>query len=109
MEGCPNGPSWVEAESTVDGSMLQGKGWKAFARSRHLTQGQYLSFEYDGDETLSVKIFRTDGGREDCCAESDSSSRSSCYDERMMTKMKRTLSASRPRGARFPEGVGTSP
>ena len=40
-----------------------------------------MAFEYDGDETLSVKIFRAEGGRVDCCAESDSSSRSSCYDE----------------------------
>ena len=32
-------------------------------------------------ETLSVKILRVDGGCEDCCMESDSSSRSSCYDE----------------------------
>ena len=81
VEGCPNGPSWVEEEHTADGSMLLGKGWKAFARSRHLTRGQYLSFKYDGDDMLSVKIFRADGGCEDCYMESDSSSRSSCYDK----------------------------
>ena len=52
-----------------------------FARSRHLTRGQYFAFEYDGDETLSVKIFRADGGCKDCYMESDSSSHSSCYDE----------------------------
>ena len=40
-----------------------------------------MTFEYDGDETLSVKIFRAEGGRVDCYAESDSSSRSSCYDD----------------------------
>ena len=68
-------------EYAVDDSMLLGRGWKAFARSRHLTRGQYLTFEYDGDETLSVKIFCPDGGREDCYAESDSSSRNNCYDE----------------------------
>ena len=76
VEGCPNGPSWVEAEHTADGSMLLGNWWKVFARSRHLTRGQYLTFEYDGDETLSVKIFHADGGRVECCMESDSSSRS---------------------------------
>ena len=81
VDGYLNGPSWVEVEYTVDDSMLLGWGWKAFARSRHLTQGQYLTFEYDGDETLPVKIFRTEGGRVDCCAESDSSSSSSCYDD----------------------------
>ena len=32
-----------------------------------------------GDATLSVKIFRAEGGRVDCCAESDSSNRSSGY------------------------------
>ena len=37
-----------------------------------------MAFEYDGDETLYVKIFRDDRGREDYCMESDSSS---CYDE----------------------------
>ena len=81
VDGCLNGPSWVEVEFIVDDSMLLGRGWKAFTRSRHLTRGQYLAFEYDGDETLSVKIFRADEGREDCCVESDSSSRSSCYNE----------------------------
>ena len=40
-----------------------------------------MAFEYDGDEMLSVKIFCGDGGRENCCVESDNSSRSSCYDE----------------------------
>ena len=72
-------PSQVEVEYTVDDSMLLGRGWKAFARSRHLTRGQYLTFEYDGDETLSMKIFRAEGGRVDCYAESDSSSRSSGF------------------------------
>ena len=60
-------------EYTVDDFMLLGRGWKAFARSRHLTRGQYLAFEYDGDATLSVKIFRAEGGRVDYYAESDSS------------------------------------
>ena len=81
VTSCPKGPSWVEVEYTVDDSMLLGRGWKAFTHSRHLTRGQYLAFEYDGDETLSVKIFRTDEGREDCCVESDSSSRNNFYDE----------------------------
>ena len=73
--------AWVEVEFTVDDSMLLGKGWKAFARCRHLTLGQYLEFGYDGDEMLSVKIFRADVGLEDCYVESDGSRRSSCYDE----------------------------
>ena len=40
-----------------------------------------MAFEYDGDETLSVKIFRADGGHKDYCMESDNSSRSTYYDE----------------------------
>ena len=68
-------------EYTIDDCMPLGRGWKAFACSHHLTREQYLPFEYDGDETLFMKIFRADGGREDCCVESNSSSRSSCYDE----------------------------
>ena len=39
VDGCPNDPSWVEVEFTVDDSMLPGRGWKAFTRSRHLTRG----------------------------------------------------------------------
>ena len=72
--GCPNGPSWADAEYTVDDSMLLGRGWKSFARSHRLTRGQYLAFEYDGDMTLCVKIYRTNRGRVECCVESDSSS-----------------------------------
>ena len=73
VDGCPNGPSWADAEYTVDDSMLLGRGWKSFSRSHRLTRGQYLAFEYDGDMTLSVKIYRADGGRVECCVESDSS------------------------------------
>ena len=40
-----------------------------------------MAFEYDGDATLSVKIVWAEGGRVDCCAESDSSSRRSGYDD----------------------------
>ena len=79
MVGYPNGPSWVKVEYIVDDFMLLGRGWKAFARSCHLTRGQYLVFEYDGDAMLSMKIFRAEGGRVDCCVESDSSSRSSGF------------------------------
>ena len=79
VDGCPNGPSWVEVENTVDDFMLLGRGWKAVVRSRRLTRGQYLAFEYGGDVMLSVKIFRAEGGRVDCCAESDNSSRSSGF------------------------------
>ena len=53
----------------------------SFPLSGAYTRGQNLAFEYDGDETLSVKIFRADGGYEDCYVESDSSSRSSCYNK----------------------------
>ena len=81
VDGCPNGPSWAAAEYTVDDSILLGLGWKAFSRSHRLTRGQYLAFEYDGDMTLSVKIYRADGGRVECCAESDSSSCSRSSDE----------------------------
>ena len=81
VDGCPNGPSWVEVEYTVDDSMLLGREWNAFARSRHLTQGQYLAFKYDGDTRLSVKIFHAEAGRMDCYTESDSSSRSSGYND----------------------------
>ena len=73
VDGCPNGRSWADAEYTVDDSMLLGRWWKSFSRSRRLTRGQYLAFEYNGDMTLSVKIYRADGGRVECCVENDSS------------------------------------
>ena len=81
VEGCPNGPSWISVEYTADDSMLLGQGWKSFARSRRLTRGQYLACKYDGDATLTVKIFRAAGGRMECCAESESSSGSGSCDE----------------------------
>ena len=62
VDSCLNGPSWVEVEYTIDEFTLLGRGWKAFARSCHLTRGQYLAFKYDGDATLSVKIFHAKGG-----------------------------------------------
>ena len=81
VDGCPNGPSWADAEYTVDDSMLLGRGWKSFSRFCRLTRGQYLAFEYDGDMTLSMKIYRADGGCVECCVESDSSSCSRSFDE----------------------------
>ena len=39
-----------------------------------------MAFLFDGEATLSVKIFGVDGGRVECCAESSSGS-SSSYDE----------------------------
>ena len=63
-----------------DDAILLGKGWKAFARSRRLSKGQFLAFRFDGDQT--VKIYRSSGGRIECCAESESSGRStSSFDE----------------------------
>ena len=81
VDDCPNGPSWADAEYAIDDSLLQGRRWKSFSRFRRLTRGQYLAFEYDGDATLSVNIFRADGGRVECCVESDSSSCSRSSDE----------------------------
>ena len=63
VEDCPNGPSWVLAEYAPDDAILLGKGWKAFARSRRLSKGQFLAFRFDGDQTLLVKIYRIAGGR----------------------------------------------
>ena len=79
VEDCPNGPFWVMAEYAPDDAILLGKGWKAFARSRRLSKGQFLAFRFDGDQTLLVKIYRAAGGRIECCAESESSSHSSSF------------------------------
>ena len=79
VEDCPNGPSWVLAEYAPDDAILLGKGWKVFARSRRLSNGQFLAFRFDGDQTLLVKIYRAAGGRIECCAESESSGHSSSF------------------------------
>ena len=34
VDGCLNGPSWVEVEYTVDDSMLLGRGWKVLGLCR---------------------------------------------------------------------------
>ena len=79
VEDCPNGPSWVLAEYAPDDANLLGKGWKAFARSRRLSKGQFLACRFDGDQTLLVKIYRAAGGRIECCAKSESSGHSSSF------------------------------
>ena len=61
VEGCPNGPSRVLAEYASDDAILLGKGWKSFARFRRLTLGQYLAFQFDGDQTFLVKIYHATG------------------------------------------------
>ena len=82
IKDCPNGPSWVVAKYAPDDAILLGRGWKAFARSRRLSKGQFLAFRFDGDQTLLVKIYRYSGGRIECCTESESSGRStSSFDE----------------------------
>ena len=108
VEGCPNGPSWVFAKYALDESMLLGKGWKLFARFHHLTRGQCLAFQFDGDQTLSVKIYHAAGGRVEGCAESESSSNCSCsYDEdedeesSSDIKAEASLSSSRWRAAKW--------
>ena len=74
VEGCPNGPSWVLAEYAPDDAILLSKGWKAFARYRRLFYGQFLAFQFDGDQTLLVKIYHAAGGRIEYCVECESSS-----------------------------------
>ena len=82
VEGCPNVLFWVFAEYASDDSMLLGKGWKSFARFRHLTREQCLAFQFNRDRTLSMKIYRAVGGQVECCAQSESSSNISCsFDE----------------------------
>ena len=84
MEGCPNSPSWVLTEYTPDDAILLSKGWKAFARSRRLSKGQFLAFRFDlhQGQFLLVKIYRAAGGRIECCVESESSSNNfSFFDE----------------------------
>ena len=93
VEDCPNGPSWVLAEYVLDGAILLGKGWNAFARSHRLSKGQFLAFRFDGDQTLLVKIYRASDGRIECCAESESSGHSSSFfdedeDEENSSKIK---------------------
>ena len=78
VEDCPNGPSWVVAEYAPDNAILLGKGWKAFARSRRLSKGQFLAFRFD-HQTFLVKIYRAAGGRIECCAESERSVHSSSF------------------------------
>jgi hypothetical protein len=73
-DGCCNGPSWVVAEFSSAGSLFLTRGWKSFACSRGLRQGQLLQFRYDGAGTLFVKFFGVSGGRIECCTESESSS-----------------------------------
>ena len=72
VDGCPNGPSWVEVGYPLPGAMDLGKGWKTFARSHGLGRGMHLVFRYDGKAMAFMKIFDMFGERPACCAESES-------------------------------------
>ena len=63
----------------MDDSVLMGKGWKSFARFRQLTRGQCPAFQFDGNQTIFMKIYHTAGSRVECCTESESSSNSSDF------------------------------
>ena len=63
----------------MDDSMRLGQGWKSFTRLRRLTRGQCLAFQFDGNHTIFMKIYRAAGGRVECCAESESSSNNSDF------------------------------
>ena len=67
------------AEYAPDDAILLGKGWKAFARSRRLSKGQFLAFRFDGDQTLLVKIYHAAECQIECCAESESSGHNSSF------------------------------
>ena len=56
-----------------NGSMFLEKGWKTFVWSRNLKKGDDLIFRYDGDESLGVRAFDSDGDRVGCCMESSNS------------------------------------
>ena len=53
-----------------NGSMFLEKGWKTFVRSRNFKKGDDLIIRYDGDETLWVRAFDSDGDHVGCCMES---------------------------------------
>ena len=79
LDGCPNGPSWVEVGYPLPRAMDLEKGWKSFARSQDLGRGMHLMLRYDGKATVFVKIFGIFGERPKCCAESESGDSLSSY------------------------------
>ena len=54
------------------GTMFFEKGWKTFLRSRNISRGDTIVFKFDGEDTLSARIFDSDGDRACCCMESSS-------------------------------------
>lgn len=40
-----------------EGVMYLDRGWEQFARAHSLEQGHFLNFEFNGEDTLTVKVF----------------------------------------------------
>ncbi|KAE8775811.1 heat shock cognate 70 kda protein 1 [Hordeum vulgare] len=68
-DGCCNRPSWVEMEFNSLGFLFLGCGWKSFSLAQGLWDGHVLHFKFYGVVTLFMKVFRSAGGRLDCCME----------------------------------------
>ena len=73
MEGCPSGPSCLEAEFGVDGSLFLVKGWRSFLQAHGVKPGYVAQFRFDGSGTFYMKFFDHSYCHADCCSESDSS------------------------------------
>ena len=61
--------------------MFLERGWKTFARWCKLQTRHNILFRYDGNDTLWVKVFDSDGDRVECCRESSSSDNESLHEE----------------------------
>ena len=68
-----------------------------------------MLYEYDGDATLSMKIFSAEGGREDCCVKRAAAATAAAPTMRMRTKTRKAHPKSRSRKARLLGEVRGSP
>lgn len=68
-DGCCGGASCVEVEVTPHGHVYMNRGWQTFTRAQGLKGKCYLHLKFDGEATLFVKIFVSEGKRLGFCPE----------------------------------------
>ena len=72
FQGYPYCPFWVQTCAEGSAAVFLETGWKLFACQFNLRKGDTLCCRFDGEETLSVKVFDDGGNRLEPCWESSS-------------------------------------
>ena len=65
LQVCTQTPSWVELEVDSSCLIILGSGWRYFSRRLNLRDGDSLCCRFDGEYSLTVRVFYAGGNRMD--------------------------------------------